>query len=479
MKRFLFLVLFSFLGVSIASSQQPSAGDVWRWIPFDKDASGKDTQIVRNTQYVSIKIEAAHVSYKSGFLENIKQIVVSSSVSFDLGNQKLQALNVNRTWQKSSNSDDNIPVNDLLAVLSPASPTSVGIKMSFSGIGQDRFKAIFDVLSTPEVKTVLSLSPAAIAQSTLATSIAQKFLASPYTSDKPKDVLSMSQGFVIYADRDADRVNSLRQGYIVVISGSENKSADLNTLLNLGADALRFDEGNHLLQVKQADGSWQQFTGNSYVVLSVTVDSVRGTDENSAWFKKFSDADKTTENLLTGDTADKVKKDALSLWQEGSTLLSADTNYIEAERKSIRLKALDTIQQDLKKNGAEPAEADLAKSIPGIPANLTEVARNYDAQVQAANLGGQVRIKVVDNAGNPVKGASVVLQDATAGTSLSATSDSFGNVVLNSIKPGNYTMGTTIPGFAVVESRGITVQPRETIGFSVSASVAVEKNHKM
>src|SRR5437016_2852165 len=153
MKRSVFIIPFVLLVVAAASCQQPSAGDIWRWIPSDVGVTGKDAEIVRNTQYLSIKIEAAHVSYKSGFLENIKQIVVSSNVGFDLGSQKVQSLNVDRTWQKSSKSDDDIPVNDLLAVLSPASPNSVSIKMSFSGIGEDRFKGIFDVLSSPEVKT--------------------------------------------------------------------------------------------------------------------------------------------------------------------------------------------------------------------------------------------------------------------------------------------------------------------------------------
>src|SRR5436305_9329237 len=124
---------------SLAHSQQSLSGDVWRWLPFENGAKGKDAQIVRNAQYVSIKIQAAHVSYRSGFLENIRQIVVSSNVSFDLASQKIQALSINRTWQKSRESDDSIPVNDLLAVLSPASPNSITIKMTFSGIGESRF----------------------------------------------------------------------------------------------------------------------------------------------------------------------------------------------------------------------------------------------------------------------------------------------------------------------------------------------------
>ena len=416
------------------------------------------------TPNISIKIEAAHVSYKSGFLENIKQIVVSSNVSFDLGNQKVQALTVNRTWQKTGNkSDDDIAVNDLLAVLSPASPSSISIKMQFSGIGQDRFKEIyFDLLSSADVKTVLNMSPATLAETNLGTSIAQKFLATPYTSNNPKDVLSMSQGFVIYPDRLADRVDSLRQGYLVVISGTENKSADLNNIPAPGSDALRFDSGSHLLQIKQANGSWRAFLGNSYLVLSVTVDSVRGTDENSPWFKKFADADKTTENLLTGDTLDKVKKDAMALWQEGSTLLSADANYIETERKSIRLRALADVQTDLQKNGAPPSDASLANAAPGVPANLAEVAKNYEAQLQQANVNGRVAAQVLDSSGKPASNVPITVQNVNTGKTLLATTDAVGRAVINSLNSGSYIIRANKPGSSVVQTGSITVQPRMT-----------------
>src|SRR4051794_22041398 len=80
-----------------ADAQKSVSGDIWRWLPVADGGNGKEAQIARNAQYVSIKIEAAHVSYKSGFLENIRSIVVSSSVAFDLGTRKLEALSVNRT----------------------------------------------------------------------------------------------------------------------------------------------------------------------------------------------------------------------------------------------------------------------------------------------------------------------------------------------------------------------------------------------
>jgi Carboxypeptidase regulatory-like domain len=450
-----------------SQTQSVQSGDTWKWIPFDSKMSAKDAQIVRNAQYVSVKIQAAHVSYKSGFLENIKQIVVTSNVSFDLDGRKVEGTIVNRTWEKAANSEDDIPVNDLLADLSPASPTSIKLKVDFSGIGQDKFKRIFDVLANPDIKTAINLSPAAIAQSGLATSIMQKFLATPYTSDKPKSVLSMSQGFVIYSNRDKERVDSLNEGYIVVISGSENKSADLTRVKSLGPDDLRFDTGSHSLQMKQSNGSWKLFTGNSYVVLSITVDSVRGRDESSAWYKKFSEAERVAEKILTGDPKEGISKDALSLWNEGSTLLSADTNYIEEERKKIRLTALADIQNDLNKVGVI---IPTLRTIPGAE-DADKIAADYQSELAAANLESELRVLLRDAQGRAISGAEVTIQNTYTGKVFDAKTDSSGYVHLDSLKPGNYVLRAVGKGFTSFEGQ-VAIQPRENKTFELKPPMA-------
>jgi hypothetical protein len=187
---------------------------------------------------------------------------------------------------------------------------------------------------------------------------------------------------------------------------------------------------------------------------------VRGTDENSPWFKKFADADKTTENLLTGDTLDKVKKDAMALWGEGSTLLSADANYIETERKSIRLKALADVREDLQKNGASASDASLATAAPGVPANLAEVAKDYEAQVQKAKVNGSLATQVLDSTGKPVSNVPVTIQDVNTGKTFTSSTDAAGNAVINSLNSGSYIISAAKPGFSVAQTGTITVQPR-------------------
>jgi hypothetical protein len=261
MKRNIVRVAFLILGFAVVSnSQTVQSGDVWLWIPFDAAADAKDQQIVRNSEYISVKFQAAHISYKSGFLENIRQIVISSSVGFGLEGKAVVGTNINRTWQKSNNSEDSVLVNDLLTELAPAAANSISIKVNFNGIGQDRFKSIFDILSSADFKTAVNFSPARLAQVGLATSITQKFLSSPYTSTNPKDVLSMSQSFVIYPNKSALKADSFKKGYIIVISGSERKSSDLSTVVQLPISSIRFNTDFHILQVKGADDKWRQFT---------------------------------------------------------------------------------------------------------------------------------------------------------------------------------------------------------------------------
>lgn len=475
---FIFLVC-----AGVTSAQSQGSGDVWRWIPFDATQNPQTAQIVRNAEYVSIKIEAAHVSYKSGYLENIKQIVVSSDVSFDLPTQKIQALNVNLTWQRSGNEND-MPVNDLLAVLSPATPSSINVRVQYAGIGEDRFKPIFDLLSSSDVKTVLNLSAARIAETGLATSILQKFLASPYTSSNPRDILNLSQGFVIYPDASSGRVDSLRQGYIVVISGAEKKTVDLNRILSLGTDGLRFDDINHVLQIKQSDGSWHTFTGNSYVVLSVTTSPVRGIDENSPWFKKFSAAEQLVDTpTLDGGTAQDAKKQALSLWQDGVALLTADPDYIEAERVKIYKAELAKIEQPLQANASSvnvqrdfQAAGNIDRGLQNVMYwnsetlnDLTDSATDYTKQLQRAGLSGTAKIHILATNGMPAVNAEVALRDLNTGVVLNRRTNENGDAVFTGLNQSTYAVTAVIPGFTVLEGTAITVGPRQIKQVSLAA----------
>ena len=450
---------------------QPISGDVSFWIPFSTVANAKDLQIVRNSQYISIRIARAHVSYRSGFLENIRKIVVNSSVSFDIDKQRVQALTINLTWQRSSGkAEEDLPVQDLLAVLSPAASDRIAIKVGFSGIGKNVFKGVFDVLADPQIKTALDLSPARVAQMGLATSIVQRFLASPYTDSDPKNVLSMSSGFVIYADKTEFRNDSLKQGYFVIISGTEKKNADLRRVVEAAFDEIRFNPERNVLQLRQADGTWGLFTGNSYVVLSVTASPVRGIDENSEWFRKFAEAKRTTERLEIDEPLEAVKKDTLALWREGVTLLSADPNYIETERKSIRLKELSELQDEFSRHGIPQAQANLAAEVPGTPPNLSQEVRTYAIQLQELRKSQEVviagaeslTVQVTDAENVPLPGITVTLTGKN-GYRQQAVTDERGIAHFRSLNAGTYSIIAELQGFKRREMTNVQVPSGQSL----------------
>jgi len=449
------------VGERTAMSQDAPQGDIWLWLP-DGNVSSKDSQIVRNKEYVSIKLQSVYAYYHSGFLENVKQLVVTSEVSFDLSGNAVRNTMVNKSFQKSKDSGDFLGVNDHLAVLSPATPNSVQIKVGIAGIGEDRFKAIFDVLSNGDLKTALNLSPAALARAGLATSIVQKFLASPYTSSKPRQILTMSQSFVIYPDQAADRSDALRKGRIVIISGRENKSSDLSAVLQ-NPGRIRLSSQGQALELQAPDGSWELFTGNSYVILTVTQDTIRGEDEGSSWSRKYSDAIRVTERLQVGEPLDKIKKGAYELWDQGNILLENDVNYLANERTGIRAAKLREIEEGLKKQGISDLDANLGLAIPGVPFDYSRLAAEYKLQVSAARLVGDLQVRITDSKGAALQGAMVKLRAMADSSDVrTAMADQSGEVSFTGLKPGEYSVEAAQPGFSISVVPQVSVQPRET-----------------
>jgi len=136
---------------------------------------------------------------------------------------------------------------------------------------------------------------------------------------------------------------------------------------------------------------------------------------------------------------ERVSKDALALWLEGSTLLSADANYIEEERKKIRLTELTRIKNDLKKNGASETAVRQQTAVPG-GEDSEKIAAAYQSELAEAKLEAELTVHVRDAEGRPISGAEVTVQNTNTGNSFGAITDSSGNVFLNALKPGNYLL---------------------------------------
>ncbi len=364
-----------------AMGQSGQQGDYVFWVPFKPDTTKQQAQIQRNANYVSIKLHSVYVYYKSGFLENIRSIVISSEVALERNGKLVQGDTVHGTLEKSRSSGDFVGVNAHLAVLAPATPPSVQIQVKYQGIGEDRFRQIFDLLSGSDLKVPLDLSDATLGKVAGITPILRKFLATPYTSAKPKQVLDVSQSFVLYSDALKEYPDALREGFLVVISSRENKSAELTDFLKLPSGSIQIAPLGGLVY-KNAKGEWQAFSRNSYVILTITETSIRGENQSAAWFHKYIDAEEATTKINEGKPLEEVKSEAVRLWKEGNLLLAQDENYIQDERDLIRARHLDKIEKKLKSSlqsaGVTQYGAFLKLQEAEMPANYAERAAEYE-----------------------------------------------------------------------------------------------------
>lgn len=459
--------------VTVVAQGSGPAGDITFWIPFKAGVSQKDAQVSRNKEYVSIKLHSVFAYYKSGFLENIKQLIVASDIAFEREGKLVEGTMVNKSWQKLDSSGDFIALNDHLAVLAPATPPSVRLKISFRGVGEDKFKKVFDVLSSADLKTALTLSDATIGKVGAFTSIARKFLATPYTSDNQRQILDVEQSFVLYPADAAPMVDALREGYLVVVSARGGKTEDLSRVHQLTQEDIRLSALGQGLEFRDTDNSWKPFTRVSYVIVSVTKTPVRDNDEGSAWFRKYGEAVSAAEKVQDGSDAVKAKEEAVGLLREGNALLQVDPNYIEDERRKIRSQAAKQVNEALTRSfatayGKAPWPSLLKLDAPDIPSNYADIAAEYkrERDGQKGNLVVQAFPE-----------AEVVLIDAHNPTmQLRTTANEQGNAIFPDVRAGQYKLTANMKGLSSFSSGLLVIDPKETKTVSVGQGVAlVEK----
>lgn len=438
MKR---LIIFLFLiSLIIPLKVHAQSGDIAFWLPESGVTSSSDTQVKRNAEYFSIKLHSVFAYYKSGFLENIKKLIVVSEISLlEENKSSIQSTMINKSWQKLDKNGDFIGVNDHLVVLSPATTTNVKIKVSFRGIGKDQFNILFDVLSDSTFKTALSLSPATSAIISAIAPTVQKLLASPYTAEDPRQMLDISQSYVLYADTKQLKPDSLHEGYLIIVSSRERKSDDLTKILSLDSKSIRLSPlGNGLEYKEKEEAEWKLLRNNSYVVLSVVKTPIRGENEYSHWFSKYTEAERfAEEKLLAGDPADKVKPEAVVLWREGNALLSADSNYIQNERVEIKGKHLTDLKAILLAKG-ETSKVTLDAKTLGVPSNFSELAQKYEAAVAKQSAQITVRTEWAGGAPLPNKQFRLTGFDASGAGAIVQTTNEKGEFVLKGLSPGKY-----------------------------------------
>lgn len=457
MKTILSFILLLLLILSPTVYAQ--SGDISFWLPKKNAKSISAAQVKRNGEYFSIKLHSVFAHYKSSFLENIKKIIIVSETStIEENKPAVQSTMLNKVWQKLDGNGDFIGVNDHLVVLSPATISNAKIKVSFQGIGEDKFGFVFDALSDSSFKSALSLSPATLSTIAAVAPTVKKLLASPYNTDNPRQILDVTQSYVVYADTKLPKVDSLREGFLIIISSREKKNADLKKIVSLDSKDIRLSPLGNGLEFKEAD-EWKQFTNNSYVVLSVTKIQSRGENEYSNWFSKYTEAERLTEEkLLSNKPVGEVRQEAINLWKEGNALLFADLNYIHKERIDIKSRHLNNIQT-LFSSISGPTKEVLDPKNLGVPSNYRELALNYELYL--AKQYGQITFRVKMDSGLPSQNRQYRITDFNTSSSMPIfqTTNEKGEFVIKDLSPGIYKIERK--GETIFDSGIFIIDPKE------------------
>ncbi len=453
-------VVLSFVAVTASVPfALAQSGDISFWLPPAENKVPAEAQVKRNADYFSVKLHSVYVYYKSGFLENLKKIVVATETCTSGDTKAVQSAMINKTWQKLDKEGDFIGVNDHLVVLSPVTASNIKIKVAFRGIGEDKFQFLFDALSDSTLKTALSLSPATSATISAIAPTIQKLLASPYTAADPRQVLDISQSFVIYSDTTQHRVDSLREGYLVIVSSREKKSDDLSKILGMDPKDIRLSPIGTGLEYKD-EGVWKQLRHNSYAVLSVTRVSLRGENESSNWFAKYTEAERTAEEkVVEGQPANEVQAEVIPLWREGNALLFADQDYIHNERNQIKARHLKNLGDALAAKGNKSAFLNFDTKALGVPAEYRKIAQQYEKSV--VKQAGQVAVRVHDEGGMPLPSVKfwITNLDGRGLPTLEGLTDYKGELLLKGIPPGRYIVETNRAGLS--QSNAFVIDPKE------------------
>lgn len=443
---------------------QQSYGDLTIWLPAHQGVKSQDSQIIRDGEYLSVRLQSVYVFYKSGFLANIRTVVVKSQIDLKMRNSSIQGGMVDATRDKANSTGEFIGCNDLLAALTPSTPDAVQIEISFRGVGQDRFKSLFDLLATPDFKQAVSMSPAAIGVAGTVTSLLKRLLASPYTSDNPKDMLDVSQSFVLYPDTTKDHQDAFREGYLIILSGRAGATNSLNYLGTIAPSDFRLSPGGQVLEYKAPTGQWVQLTDDSYVVLSVTRSKVRGEDDPSPWYAKYTNAEEEADKILTGEALKDAQRNANIDYEQANALLDQDPNYIQSERDSIKALHYKKINEALataaKQSGQVTVSSELLMLPKSLPLNYGDLVDSY------LRSFGSLRVRVPAEIGSAF-GVELVNTDSGVERTWGPIGTQIETHEFTNLPPGNYVVEIVFGGYTNSEAQ-LQIQPGATSEISCS-----------
>ncbi|MCX6307219.1 MAG: hypothetical protein NT040_19815 [Bacteroidetes bacterium] len=311
----------------------------WKPAP-GASSSQKENQILKNSGYINLQLHSVNYMSKGNFWQSTfggwDKIALATTLKYHKGVELIEATSVQDMREVPVNKVINLGLQRNIAVKIPANADAISIDVKMTGVKNDLLQAKFDMLNKPEYQAALQLAPTVVGQVFTITSLVKNL----FTDSDPRAQLEASYAGVISIQSEDNPVSigKLTKGMLIMIStndGSPFSNVD-ETKFELRGDSLYYNT---------------KLVENTYIVFNISFEPLKGDDENSNWFKKYSDALGNLDKIqLTEDQSEiaKLFGDSKTMWIEGNALLDADVTYINRERVQIKNAAISSIQEKYK-----------------------------------------------------------------------------------------------------------------------------------
>lgn len=327
------------------------------WKPAPGSASTqKENQILKNAGYINIQLHSVNYMSVGNFWQDIfggnDNVALATNLKYQSGTESIEASSIQDVREVKANRNYNFGLQRNIAVKIPSNADALSLEVKMTAVKDDLLQTKFDMLNKSEYQAALQLAPAVVGQVLTITSLVKKL----FTDSDPQSQLEASYAGIVSAQADDDPVSSgkLTKGILVMISTNE------------GDQFNNADESKFTIKGDSLYYNGRQIE-NTYIIFNISFEQLKGDDEKSNWFKKYSEALNNLDKLqLTVDPDEfiKIYNDSKTLWIEGNALLDADYTYINSERTKIKTAVIKSINDKYRELTLPPASVNGSKSVP-------------------------------------------------------------------------------------------------------------------
>lgn len=344
------------------------------WRPSGSDAATAPKQILKNTGYISVVLQA--VQYKSNgnwwqqTFRGSDKITVSTQVTWQSGSGTQVAAAIQDYRKVSVPSVNALAIGRNVVLKAPAIADGVEMQVTISAVQDDNLGRTLQILNSDEFKQPLQLAPAAMGQVLAIANLVKKV----FSETDPSLALNACYPAILSEGAIPDPVVNSRlvEGYIIVVVKQDAE------------DQIDFDEGQLTV-----GGSGLLYNGkpipNTYMVYNISCDPWRGRDTGSAWSQKFDQASSLCDELMFAapEQRQSTISTASDLLKEGGALLDADPSYIALEKVRLKQAAYQEVKDKITANtGGLPGLAKLSVHVSS-PFSGIETGPNLREEVMA------------------------------------------------------------------------------------------------